>query len=243
MDIAPDDKGENIRREICFMLEEMDILPSGSHHEEGPGQNEIAFRYSDPLNAADMATTFKTVVKMASLRNGLVASFNPKPIECAPGNGYHINFSINGGNLDHAIEGVLRHIKEITAFLNISNESYDRLGKMMAPKYISWSKENRSELIRIPAASDSFVRAELRSPDPLINPYLAFTLIIYAALDGIQNQMALRAPVDMDLFHADEKALNKLDKLPKNLSEAKEIASESEFVKKHLPKEILESYL
>jgi len=243
MDIAPDDKGENIRREICLMLEEMDILPSGSHHEEGPGQNEIAFRYSDPLNAADMATTFKTVVKMASLRNGLVASFNPKPIESAPGNGYHINFSINGGNLDHAIEGVLRHIKEITAFLNISNESYDRLGKMMAPKYISWSKENRSELIRIPAASDSFVRAELRSPDPLINPYLAFTLIIYAALDGIQNQMALRAPVDMDLFHADEKVLNKLDKLPINLSEAKEIASESEFVKKHLPKEILESYL
>lgn len=243
MDIAPDDKGENIRREICLMLEEMDILPSGSHHEEGPGQNEVAFRYSDPLNAADMATTFKTVVKMVSFRNGLVASFNPKPMDNAPGNGYHINFSCTGAKLDYAIEGVLRHIKEITAFLNINEDSYKRLGKMMAPKYISWSKENRSELIRIPAASDSYIRAELRSPDPFINPYLAFTLIIYAALDGIENKWELRAPIDMDLFHTDEALLHDLDKLPLSLSEAKKEAKESSFVSKYIPKEILDSYL
>ena len=243
MDIAPDDKGENIRREICLMLEEMNILPVGSHHEEGPGQNEIAFRYSDALEAADMATTFKTVVKMAAVRNGLFASFNPKPIKDKPGNGYHVNFSVNGNNLEYAIEGVLKHIKEITAFLNISDESYDRLGKLMAPKYISWSKENRSELIRIPAAKDNYVRAELRSPDPLMNPYLGFALIIYAGLEGVLNKYNLRASVDADLNKADEALLNKLDKLPSSLKEAKEIAKNSDFIKKYIPKELLDSYL
>ena len=243
MDIAPDDKGENIRREICLMLEEMDILPSSSHHEEGPGQNEISFRYADPVKAADMATTFKTVVKMSALRNGLVASFNPKPIINKPGNGYHINFSINGSSLEYAIEGVLKHIKEITAFLNVSNESYDRLGRLMAPKYISWSRENRSELIRIPSAKDIYVRAELRSPDPLTNPYLAFALIIYAALDGIENKDKLRDSIDIDLFKADENLLSKLDALPSSLEEANDIAKKSKLVSKYIPNEILKSYL
>jgi len=243
MDMAPDDKGENIRREICLMLEEMEILPVSSHHEEGPGQNEIAFRYSNPLSAADMATTFKTVVKMVAERNGLFASFEPKPILDMPGNGYHINFSLNDNYLDYAIEGVLRHIKEITAFLNISKSSYDRLGKLMAPKYISWSKENRSELIRIPAAKDNYIRAELRSPDPLINPYLAFSLIIYAGVDGVLNKYNLRDSVDVDLNKADESLLKRLDKLPIDLNEAKAIALKSEFIKKYIPKTILDNYL
>jgi glutamine synthetase len=224
------------------MLEEMGILPVSSHHEEGPGQNEIAFRYATPVLAADMATTFKTVVKMVGARNGLYISFNPKPIDDKPGNGYHVNFSVNQ-NLDYAIEGVLRHIKEITAFLNISNESYKRLGRLMAPKYISWSKENRSELIRIPAAKDNYVRAELRSPDPLMNPYLGFALIIYAGLDGILNKYELRASVDADLSIAPIELLSKLDKLPQSLEEAKLIAKNSEFINKYIPKEILDSYL
>ena len=243
MDIAPDDKGENIRREICLTLEEMDILPERSHHEEGPGQNEIAFRYQDALRAADEATTFKSVVKTSANRNGLFASFDPKPISDKPGNGYHINFSVTGAKLDSAIEGVLKHIKEITAFLNRDEKSYERLGKLMAPKYISWSSENRSELIRIPAAKDNFVRAELRSPDPLINPYLAFTLLIYAALDGIKNNYELRSPVDIDLNKASGLILEKLDKLPSSLKEAKAIAKDSDFVKKYIPDELLENYL
>ena len=243
MDIAPDDKGENIRREICLTLEEMDILPERSHHEEGPGQNEIAFRYQDALRAADEATTFKSVVKTSANRNGLFASFDPKPISDKPGNGYHINFSVTGAKLDSAIEGVLKHIKEITAFLNRDEKSYERLGKLMAPKYISWSSENRSELIRIPAAKDNFIRAELRSPDPLINPYLAFTLLIYAALDGIKNNYELRSPVDIDLNKASGLILEKLDKLPSSLKEAKAIAKDSDFVKKYIPDELLENYL
>ena len=243
MDIAPDDKGENIRREICLTLEEMDIMPERSHHEEGPGQNEVAFRYSDALRAADEAVTFKTVVKTVAGRNGLYASFNPKPISDKPGNGYHINFSVAGGDLDSAIEGVLTHIKEITAFLNVSDESYERLGKLMAPKYISWSRENRSELIRVPAAKDNFIRAELRSPDPQINPYVAFTLLIYAGMEGILNNYKLRHPVDSDLNKASDVLLDKLDKLPLSLEEAKEEARNSKFVNKYIPKELLENYL
>ena len=243
MDIAPDDKGENIRREICLTLEEMDIMPERSHHEEGPGQNEVAFRYSDALRAADEAVTFKTVVKTVAGRNGLYASFNPKPISDKPGNGYHINFSVAGGDLDSAIEGVLTHIKEITAFLNVSDKSYERLGKLMAPKYISWSRENRSELIRVPAAKDNFIRAELRSPDPQINPYVAFTLLIYAGMEGILNNYKLRQPVDSDLNKASDVLLDKLDKLPLSLEEAKEEARNSKFVNKYIPKELLENYL
>ena len=243
MDIAPDDKGENIRREICLTLEEMDIMPERSHHEEGPGQNEVAFRYSDALRAADEAVTFKTVVKTVAGRNGLYASFNPKPISDKPGNGYHINFSVAGGDLDRAIEGVLTHIKEITAFLNVSDESYERLGKLMAPKYISWSRENRSELIRVPAAKDNFIRAELRSPDPQINPYVAFTLLIYAGMEGILNNYKLRHPVDSDLNKASDVLLDKLDKLPLSLEEAKQEARNSKFVNKYIPKELLENYL
>ena len=243
MDIAPDDKGENIRREICLTLEEMDIMPERSHHEEGPGQNEVAFRYSDALRAADEAVTFKTVVKTVAGRNGLYASFNPKPISDKPGNGYHINFSVAGGDLDSAIEGVLTHIKEITAFLNVSDESYERLGKLMAPKYISWSRENRSELIRVPAAKDNFIRAELRSPDPQINPYVAFTLLIYAGMEGILNNYKLRQSVDSDLNKASDVLLDKLDKLPLSLEEAKQEARKSKFVNKYIPKELLENYL
>ena len=218
-------------------------MPERSHHEEGPGQNEVAFRYSDALRAADEAVTFKTVVKTVAGRNGLYASFNPKPISDKPGNGYHINFSVAGGDLDSAIEGVLTHIKEITAFLNVSDESYERLGKLMAPKYISWSRENRSELIRVPAAKDNFIRAELRSPDPQINPYVAFTLLIYAGMEGIVNNYKLRQPVDSDLNKASDVLLDKLDKLPLSLEEAKEEARNSKFVNKYIPKELLENYL
>ena len=247
MDIAPDDKGENVRREICLTLEEMSILPSGSHHEEGPGQNEIDFRYSDPLKAADDATTFKSVVRTISARNGLYASFNPKPIEDEPGNGYHINLSIKSDNnnelLEYAIEGILRHSREMTAFLNITNDSYKRLGKMMAPKYVSWSSENRSELIRIPAAKGIYKRFELRQADPMVNPYLAFSLLIYAAIDGITNKYKLRDAVNDNLYTAKKEILDKLELLPVNLNEAKEVARKSEFIKKHLNKNILDSYL
>ena len=247
MDIAPDDKGENVRREICLTLEEMGIIPSGSHHEEGPGQNEVDFRYSNALSAADDATTFKSVVRTIAARNGLYASFNPKPIDDEPGNGYHINISVKSDNkedvLDYAIEGILTHSKEMSAFLNISDDSYKRLGKMMAPKYVSWSSENRSELIRIPASNDNTRRIELRQADPMVNPYLAFTLLIYAAIDGIDNKKKLRDAVNYNLYTAPKEIIDKLEKLPESLSEAKEIARKSDFINKYINKMLLSSYL
>lgn len=191
MDIAPEDKGENIRREICLTLEQMGIYPESSHHEEGPGQNEIDFRYSDALTAADNAVTFSSVVRTIANRNGVYADFSPKPIDGKPGNGMHINFSVKAKNgidvLPLAIAGLLKNIKDITLFLNPTNVSYKRLGNNKAPRYISWSAENRSQLVRIPASDGEFKRAELRSPDPTANPYIAHTLIIYACLDGIKN--------------------------------------------------------
>lgn len=156
MDIAPEDKGENIRREICLTLEQMGIHPESSHHEQGPGQNEIDFRYSDPMTAADNALTFQTVVKAVALRNGLCADFSPKPLRDQPGNGFHINISVKSDRefnyMDAVIAGILDKISEMTLFLNPLENSYERFGQNKAPLYISWSKENRSQLVRVPAA-------------------------------------------------------------------------------------------
>lgn len=247
MDIAPEDKGENVRREICLYLEQMGIYPESSHHEEGPGQNEIDFRYSEPLGAADDAITFKAVVNTVSARNGLYADFSPKPLENKAGNGMHINISAKSKDgkdvLPHVIAGILEHIPDMTVFFNTTENSYARFGGFKAPKYISWSAENRSQLIRIPAAEEENNRAELRSPDPLCNPYLAYAMMIYAGLDGITNQTPLMPPNDTNLYFADAEETKPLKRLPQSLSEAKENARGSAFIKSLVTAEIEQSYL
>ena len=247
MDIAPQDKGENVRREICLTLERMGILPEGSHHEEGPGQNEIDFRYSEPLKAADDNITFRSVVNTVAARNGLYADFSPKPIKDQPGNGMHINFSVHGtGGEDltsYAVAGILARAREMTAFLNPSAASYERLGSCKAPKYIAWSRENRSPLIRIPAAEGCYRRAELRSPDPLCNPYLAFTLLIGAGIEGIRAEAALPDPADINLFSAPGEVTARYEALPASLEEALSVASGSEFVRRTLPEAVLRAFL
>ena len=246
MDIAPDDRGENIRREICLTLEQMGILPESSHHEEGPGQNEIDFRYSDPLSAADNAITFSAVVKTIANRNGIYADFRPKPLADAPGNGMHINFSIKGKSdrdlLSPAIAGVLKNISDMTLFLNPSEQSYQRLGNKKAPGYISWSAENRSQLIRIPAAVGAYKRAELRSPDPSANPYIAYTLLIYACLDGIENNLTLPMAADINLYTAEPEVLANYKHLPISLEEAQNHATNSAFIRRILPNPLIEAY-
>ena len=246
MDIAPDDKGENVRREICLTLEQMGIRPESSHHEEGPGQNEIDFRYSEPLTAADNLLTLQTIVKTVANRNGLYADFSPKPLKNKPGNGFHINISVkpneNSQNLTYVIAGLLDKVKEITAFLNPSEDSYKRLGSNKAPKYISWSSENRSQLVRIPASTPERRRAELRSPDPTVNPYLAYALIIYAGLEGLEQKKHLPFVADFNMFNADKSELERFDTLPADLKQAKEIAANSEFVKKYLPQSIIDVF-
>lgn len=245
MDVAPDDKGENIRREICLTLIDMGIRPESSHHEEGPGQNEIDFRFSDPLAAADNSLNFVSVVKAAAMHNGLFADFSPKPLAGQSGNGLHINISVSDRSgkdvLPAFIAGIMKHIREITLFLNNSADSYRRLGEMKAPRYVTWSPENRSQLIRIPAASGEFRRLELRSPDPGINPYLAFAMIIRAGLDGVQNDLPCPDPVNVNLYTADPSLTDTLQKLPESLDEAYECAAQSSFVRGIISEKLLAS--
>lgn len=246
MDCDPDDKGENIRREICLTLEQMGIRPESSHHEEGPGQNEIDFRYSEPLNAADNALTFQTIVKIVSKRNGLYADFSPKPLADKPGNGFHINMSVKSedgsDNLYYMIAGVLDKVLDMTVFLNPTENSYARFGSNKAPGYISWSTENRSQLVRIPAALGEYRRAELRSPDPSANPYIAFALLIYAGLDGIRNKTELPEPANLNLYKAAPKTLARFDRLPQDIHAARVLAAESNFIRTYIPKAILDIY-
>ena len=245
MDVAPEDRGENVRREVCLTLEQMGIRPESSHHEEGPGQNEIVFRYADALTAADGAVTFQRVVRTVAHRNGLAADFSPKPIEHAPGNGFHINMSLRpfrDEDFSCMIAGVLKNAGAMTAFLNPSGASYRRLGSHKAPGYVSWSAENRSPLVRIPAAAGEYRRAELRSPDPSANPYLAFALLIYAGLEGIQNRLPLCEPSDFNLYTASPDVLAGYEKLPVSYELACRKAAASDFIRKYIPAEVLAIY-
>lgn len=245
MDIAPEDHGENVRREICLTLEKMNIRPESSHHEDGPGQNEIDFRFSDALTAADNAQTFQRVVKTVAHRNGLCADFSPKPLENVPGNGFHINMSLypfDEKTFSHMIAGILANVRAMTLFLNPTANSYERLGRHKAPGYVSWSAENRSQLVRIPAAAGEYRRLELRSPDPSANPYLAFALMIYAGLDGIKKKLPLSEAADINLYKADPAILSGFEKLPESYEEACAAASESDFIKTYIPQEILDIY-
>ena len=246
MDIAPEDRGENVRREICLTLEQMGIRPESSHHEQGPGQNEIDFRYSDAVTAADNAMTFRTIVKIVARRNGVSGNLSPKPLPKAPGNGFHINLSLKDKatpeNMGHVIAGILDRIREITLFMNPTENSYKRFGSHKAPRYISWSEENRSQLIRVPAAVGEYRRAELRSPDPSANPYLAFALLIYAGLDGLKNKLPLPDPVNANLYTADPSTLAEHEKLPESLLRAQVLAAKSKFIKEHIPQTVLDIY-
>ncbi len=242
-DIAPFDRGENVRREICLTLENMDIYPESSHHEEGPGQNEIDFKHSDPLTSADNALTFKSVTQTIAAKHGLFASFTPKPVKTSSGNGMHINISLaDKSKTDSFIAGILENVRGITAFLNPTAESYKRLGEKKAPLYVTWAEGNRSQLIRIPAETDVRSRFELRSPDPTANPYLAYALLIYAGTEGVINKASLPAPCNINLYSAGKEITETLLRLPKTLDEAILLAKESKIVKKYLPAEFLNAF-
>ncbi|MBR4578328.1 MAG: glutamine synthetase [Oscillospiraceae bacterium] len=246
MDIAPDDKGENVRRDICLTLEQMGIYPETSHHESGPGQNEIDFRYADPLSAADNAVTFRSVVKTLAALNGLCADFTPRPLPKHDGSGMHINISArhNGAEVPprELIRGLLGRINEMTLFLNPCENSYERLGRDKAPSFVTWSEQNRSQLIRIPAAFGEFRRAELRSPDPMANPYLAFALILYACLYGVENNLPLPPEADFNTFTAPLDKLTQYKRLPASLAEAYAAASDSAFIRQYIPASVIEAY-
>lgn len=257
-DIAPLDRGENVRREICLTLEEMGILPESSHHEQGPGQNEIDFRYDEALPAADQLVTFKAVVKAIAAQNGLFATFLPKPFPDQSGSGLHVNLSLvkgghnlflTGGEPLHSQEaesftqGILRRAAEITSFLNPLPSSYERLGAFEAPRYVTWSRGNRSQLVRVPAAYGEAQRIELRSPDPTCNPYLAFVLLMEAGMEGVDDALALEAPTDLDLYTAPAEQTAQLKRLPSSLFEALRLTRESDFVRRVLPEAMVDNYI
>ncbi len=242
---SPLDKGESIRREICLTLDSLSLKSEASHHEEGPGQNEIDFSYSTAMEAADNSLTFLQVVRNVSMRNGLYADFSPKPLENECGNGLHINISVKGageGALLSMIAGIMKRVREMTLFFNSTSDSYKRLGKKKAPKYISYSYGNRSQLIRIPAAEGKYVRAELRSPDGMCNIYLALALLINAAMEGIENNLLPPEAMDRNLYNEDV-SVDKSLLLPLSLEEAKEEARKSEFIRSVLPSQVVEYYL
>lgn len=243
MDIAPLDKGENVRREICLTLEQMGIKPESSHHEAGPGQNEIDFRYDDPVTAADNTVTFLSVVRTLAARNGLHADFSPKPIKDKTGSALHITVSTKSKSgedvTDLAIAGILHNIAGMTVFLNPTPESFERFGQHKAPKYITWSENNRAQLVFSRITENGTRCAQLRSPDPEANPYLAYTLIIYAILDGIENKRTLPQPTDEIISPAQSE---KTDKLPDSLEQASAEAEKSELIRQFIPSSVTRLY-
>jgi glutamine synthetase len=219
-DFSPGDEAERVRSEITTALSLMNIKVEMSHHEVAIGQHEIDFRYSDALHSADNAITFKYVVKGIAAKHGLIASFMPKPVFGENGSGMHCHQSLfaNGKpafydakdeyhlseTAYHFMAGLLAHSKAVCAVVAPIVNSYKRLTPgYEAPVYICWAQRNRSALVRVPRYSpgrESSTRMELRCPDPSSNPYLAFTAMLQAGLDGIANKMTPPDPVNEDVF-------------------------------------------
>ena len=238
-DLGPLDHGESTRREICMALEQMGFEIEASHHEVAQGQHEIDFKYADALRTADNIMTFKLAVKTLAQKNGLHATFMPKPIFGINGSGMHTNMSLFRGGKNafydpndprglskeaySFIAGLLAHVKGMAAVTNPLVNSYKRLVPgYEAPCYLAWSASNRSALIRIPAARGQSTRVELRSPDPACNPYLELAVCLAAGLDGIERGLTPPPEVTENIFVMDEAArqAHGIDSLPGSLEEA-----------------------
>jgi len=238
-DLAPTDLGENCRRDIVLMLEEMGFEIEASHHEVAPGQHEIDFKYAPAIKAADQIQTFKLVVKTIARQHGLHATFMPKPLFGMNGSGMHCHQSLFRGNENafydandklglssvarQYMAGVLKHARGIAAITNPTVNSYKRLVPgYEAPCYVAWSASNRSPMIRIPASRGLSTRVEVRNPDPAANPYLALAVMLKAGLDGINNKLSIPAPVDRNIYvmSEEERIDEGIPSLPINLKEA-----------------------
>ena len=264
-DLSPFDGGEDIRREIALMLERMGFEVQTSHHEVGPGQNEITFKYTDVVSACDRVQTFKQVVKMVSRKNGYLASFMPKPLNKQAGNGMHTNCSLyskDKGDLFYDpkanmelsmmckkwIAGVLNHARELSLLTNPIVNSYKRLvSGYEAPIYACWSDANRSSLVRIPAARGLATRTEFRNVDPCANPYLALAGILACGLQGIKKteEKDIIPPVKDNLFDltSEEISNRNITCLPETLHEAIEEFRKSDILKEVLGEHLFPKYI
>ena len=261
-DLGPLDHGEGTRREICLALEQMGYEIEASHHEVAEGQHEIDFKYAPALECADKIMTFKLAVKTLAQKNGLHATFMPKPIFGINGSGMHTNMSLfrNGKNAFYDpngekglsreaysfIAGLLAHVKGFAAITNPLVNSYKRLVPgYEAPCYLAWSASNRSALIRIPASRGQSTRVELRSPDPCCNPYLELAVCLAAGLDGIEKGLVPPAEITENIFAMDQAARDArgIDSLPGSLEEAVKAMQEDSLILDALGAHVAENYI
>jgi glutamine synthetase len=264
-DLTTSDVASDLRRETISVLETMGIPVEYSFHEDSPSQHEIDLRYTDAMSMADQVMTFRLVVRELALERGRFASFMPKPLEGMQGSGMHLHLSLfrNDENAFHDPEaefsmstvgrqfmaGLLMHAREITAITNQLVNSYKRLVVgYEAPVWITWAKNNRSALIRVPVTKPdkpSSTRIEYRSPDPACNPYLAFSVILAAGMEGIKQGYDLPPQTTQNIFEltAEEMASLGVEPLPQSLSEALDVMEQSKLVHHALGEHIFEWFL
>jgi len=258
-------QGSDFRREAITMLESMGISVEFSHHEGGPGQQEIDLRYADALSTADNIMTFRTVVREVALGQGVWASFMPKPFTEHPGSGMHTHVSLFEGDRNaffeggaeyqlsktgrHFIAGILHHAPEITAVTNQWVNSYKRLiGGGEAPSYVCWGHNNRSAMVRVPMYKPNkgqSTRIELRTIDAACNPYLAFAVVLAAGMKGLAEQYDLPREAEDDVWSLTERERQALglEQLPKSLYDAIGVAERSELLAETLGEHVFEFFL
>ncbi|WP_183095531.1 glutamine synthetase family protein [Nocardioides stalactiti] len=264
-DHAAHSHGSDFRREAITMLEAMGISVEFSHHEGGPGQQEIDLRYADALSTADNIMTFRTVIREVALSQGIWATFMPKPFTEQPGSGMHTHVSLFEGDQNafyeagaeyqlskigrQFIAGILHHAGEISVVTNQWVNSYKRMmfgGE--APSYVCWGHNNRSAMIRVPMykpLKGQSTRIELRTIDAACNPYLAFAAVLAAGLKGIEEGYELPREAEDDVWALSERERRSLGiaPLPKNLNEAIEIAERSELLAETLGEQVFDYFL
>ncbi|MCU1345465.1 MAG: glnA, partial [Acidimicrobiia bacterium] len=264
-DLTTADVASDLSKRTIHMLEAMGIPVEYSFHEDAPSQHEIDLRHTDALTMADSVMTFRLVVKEIAAAQGIHATFMPKPLEGVQGSGMHTHLSLFEGennafydssdpyNLSKVakafIAGLLRHAAEITAITNQTVNSYKRLVPgFEAPVYVSWARNNRSGLIRVPIAkrgNPQATRLEFRSPDPACNPYLAFSAMLAAGMKGIEQGYELPPEAEANLFELTDAQLHDMgiSQLPQSLSEALDVMSDSELVHECLGEHMFEWFL
>jgi glutamine synthetase len=264
-DMTPRDAAIEMRKDTVLALEDMGIGVEYSHHEVAPSQHEIDMRYTDALTMADNVMTYRLVVKEVALSHGVYATFMPKPVFSINGSGMHVHQSLFKGERNaffdkdddyHLskvargyIAGLLKHAPEITAVTNQWVNSYKRLVPgYEAPVYLSWARRNRSDLVRVPEyrpGREKATRLEYRSPDPACNPYLAFSVMLAAGLEGIEKGLEPPAPVEENVYEmtAEERQKRGITTLPASLLEAILLTEKSEIVRKALGDHVFEAFI
>jgi glutamine synthetase len=261
-DLAPVDLGEDARRAIVEVLEQMGFEVEAAHHEVAHGQHEIDFRYADALKTADNIATFRFIVRHVAQQFGLMASFMPKPVFGQNGSGMHTHQSLFRGKENafwdksaqwelsstalNYIGGLLSHARGFCAITNPLVNSYKRLVPgYEAPVNVAWSMRNRTPMIRIPDRRGLGTRVELRIPDPSANPYLALAVQLAAGLDGIENKTDAREPVNTNIWEMShrEKRRLKIDDLPHNLEEACDELEKDNVITEALGEHITRNFL